>query len=69
MIGLKWMLMAAGAAMFGSAASVVAYDVYLAMQFQRLLGSTQPGPPQKATAHYSVQPALVLKTAQGMKHK
>jgi hypothetical protein len=48
MIALKWLLIAAGAAMFGSAASVVAYDVYLAMQFQRLMGPGEPGAAEKA---------------------
>ena len=31
MLGLKWLLMAVGFVMFGTAAGVVAYDVYLAM--------------------------------------
>jgi len=48
MYALKWLLMAAGIAMFGTAAGVVAYDVYLAIQFQRLLGSGQPGAAEKA---------------------
>jgi len=43
MFALKWLLMAAGVAMFGTAAGVVAYDVYLAMQFQKLIGSGEPG--------------------------
>src|SRR3984893_11501622 len=43
MFALKRLLMAAGVAMFGTAAGVVAYDVYLAMQFQKLLGSGEPG--------------------------
>jgi uncharacterized membrane protein len=30
MFALKWLLMVAGVAMFGTAAGVVAYDVYLA---------------------------------------
>ena len=42
MFALKWLLMAAGIAMFGTAAGVVAYDVYFAMQFQKLMGSV-PG--------------------------
>lgn len=48
MFALKWLLMAAGFAMFGTAAGVVAYDVYLAMQFQRLMGSGEPGAADKA---------------------
>src|ERR1700739_2700904 len=43
MLALKWLLMAVGFALFGTAAGVVAYDVYLAMQFQRLIGSGAPG--------------------------
>src|ERR1700688_4816200 len=48
MFALKWLLMAAGIAMFGTAAGVVAYDVYLAMQFQKLMGSGEPGAAEKA---------------------
>ncbi len=48
MFALKWLLMAAGVAMFGTAAGVVAYDVYLAMQFQKLIGSGEPGAAEKA---------------------
>jgi regulator of protease activity HflC (stomatin/prohibitin superfamily) len=48
MIALKWLLMAAGFAMFGTAAGVVAYDVYLALQFQKLMGSGQPGAAEMA---------------------
>src|SRR3984893_1396431 len=43
MFALRWLLMAAGVAMFGSAAGVVAYDVYLAMQFHKLMGSGDSG--------------------------
>src|SRR6202051_4871252 len=43
MFTLKWILMAAGVAMFGTAAGVIGYDVYLAMQFQKLMGSGEPG--------------------------
>ena len=32
MLALKWLLIAAGIAMFGTAAAVVGYDVYLAVQ-------------------------------------
>ena len=48
MIVLKWLLMAAGIAIFGSTAGVVAYDVYLAMQFQKLMASGQAGAAEKA---------------------
>jgi hypothetical protein len=40
--------MAAGIAMFGTATGVVAYDVYLAMQFQKLMRSREPGAAKKA---------------------
>lgn len=48
MLILKWLLMVAGVAMFGTAAGVVAYDVYLATQFQKLMGSGEPGATEKA---------------------
>jgi regulator of protease activity HflC (stomatin/prohibitin superfamily) len=48
MFTLKWLLMAAGVAMFGTAAGVVGYDVYLAMEFQRLIGVGGPGAAEKA---------------------
>ncbi len=48
MLALKWLLMAAGFAMFGTAAGVVAYDVYLAMQFQKLMKSGESGATGKA---------------------
>ena len=48
MLALRWLLMAAGVAMFGTAVGVVAYDVYLAMQFQKLMGSGEPGAAEKA---------------------
>lgn len=43
MVALKWLLMVAGVAMFGTAAGVVAYDVYLSMQFQKLMNSGESG--------------------------
>lgn len=43
MFALKWLLMTMGVAMFGTAAGVVGYDVYLAMQFHKLVGSGEPG--------------------------
>ena len=43
MFALRWLLMAAGVAMFGTAAGVVGYDVYLAIQFQKLMRSEEPG--------------------------
>ncbi len=37
MSALKWLLMLMGAAVFGSAGALVAYDVYLSEQLRRLL--------------------------------
>jgi hypothetical protein len=37
MSALKWLLMLVGAAAFGSAGALVAYDIYLAEQLRRLL--------------------------------
>jgi regulator of protease activity HflC (stomatin/prohibitin superfamily) len=48
MIALKWLLMAVGVALFGTAAGVVGYDVYLAVQFQRLMEAGEPGAAAKA---------------------
>lgn len=48
MVALRWLLTVAGVAMFGTAAGVVVYDVYLAMQFQKLIGSGQPGAAERA---------------------
>jgi regulator of protease activity HflC (stomatin/prohibitin superfamily) len=50
MLALKWLLMAVGVAMFGTAAGVVAYDVYLAMQFQKVMGLGEHGAAEKAGA-------------------
>jgi hypothetical protein len=36
MVVLKWLLMLAGAALFGSAGALVAYDIYLSEQLRRL---------------------------------
>ena len=41
MSALKWLLMAVGAAVFGSAGALVAYDVYLSEQLRRLLSRNQ----------------------------
>jgi hypothetical protein len=43
MLLLKYLLVIAGFAMFGSAAALVAYDVYLAAQLRRLLSGEGPG--------------------------
>jgi len=61
MFALKWLLMAAGVAMFGTAVGVVAYDVYLAMQFQKLMGSGEPGAAEKAGTSRSIRWPLAAK--------
>jgi len=61
MFALKWLLMAAGIAMFGTAAGVVAYDVYLAMQFQKLMGSGEPGAAEKAGTSRPIRWTLAAK--------
>jgi hypothetical protein len=50
MLAMKWLLMAARVAMFGTAAGVVAHDVYLAMQFQKLMHLGEHGAAEKAGA-------------------
>src|SRR5579872_1777581 len=61
MFALKWLLMAAGVAMFGTAAGVVGYDVYLAMQFQRLMGSGEPGAAESAGQNRPIRWLLAAK--------
>jgi regulator of protease activity HflC (stomatin/prohibitin superfamily) len=58
---MKWLLMAAGIAMFGTAAGVVAYDVILAMQFQRLMDSGEPGAAEKAGSSRPIRWGLAAK--------
>jgi len=41
MSALKWLLMVVGAAVFGSAVALVAYDIYLAEQLRRLLSGNR----------------------------
>jgi len=43
MLALRWLLMAVGVGLFGTAAGIVAYDVYLAVRFQKLLGAGESG--------------------------
>jgi regulator of protease activity HflC (stomatin/prohibitin superfamily) len=43
MLVLKYLLMILGAGLFGSAAALVIYDIYLASQLRRLLGRGEPG--------------------------
>src|SRR5260370_39699939 len=61
MFALKWLLMAAGFAMLGTAAGVVGYDVYLAMQFQKLMGSGEPGAAGQAGTRRPMRWPLVMK--------
>jgi regulator of protease activity HflC (stomatin/prohibitin superfamily) len=61
MFALKWLLMAVGIAIFGTAAGVVAYDVYLAMQFQRLMGSGDAGAAEKAGTRRPIRLPLASK--------
>src|SRR3984957_4886349 len=61
MFALKWLLMAAGIAVFGTAAGVVAYDVYLAMQFQKLMGSGEPGAAERARTRRPIRWPLAAK--------
>ena len=61
MFALKWLLMAAGFAMFGTAAGVVAYDVYLAMQFQKLIGLGEPGAAEEAGPRRPIRWPLAAK--------
>src|SRR5260221_5813058 len=61
MFTLKWLLMAAGIAMFGTAAGVVAYDVYLAMQFQKLMDSGEPGAAEKAGTRRPIRWPLAIR--------
>lgn len=45
MLLIKYLLMGIGIAMFGSAAAILGYDVYLAMLARRVLASAPPGEP------------------------
>ena len=53
--------MVAGVAMFGTAAGVVGYDVYLATQFHKLMGSGEPGAAEKAGPRRPVRWQLAAK--------
>ncbi len=61
MLALKWLLMAGGLAMFGVAVGIVAYDVYLALQFQRLMSAGQPGADELAGTHRPIRWPLAAK--------
>src|SRR5580704_2493363 len=58
---MKWLLLAAGFVMFGTAVGVVGYDVYLAMQFQKLMGSGEPGAAEKAGPRRPIRWQLAVK--------
>ena len=61
MLAMKWLLMAAGVLLFGTAAGLVAYDVYLAMQFHRLMGSGEPGAARKPGPPAPIRRSLAAK--------
>ncbi len=61
MIALKWLLMAVGLAVFGTAAGLVGYDVYFEMQFQRLMGSGEPGAAERAGTRRPIRWPLDIK--------
>ncbi|HEX4642530.1 MAG TPA: hypothetical protein VH161_03650, partial [Candidatus Acidoferrales bacterium] len=61
MFAMKWLLMAAGFAMFGTAAGVVAYDVYLALQFQKLMRSGEAGAAEMAGTRRPIRWQLAAK--------
>src|SRR5712692_5011053 len=61
MLALKWLMMAAGIAMFGTAAGLVGYDVYLAMQFQKLMGAGASGAAGPAEPRRPARWALATK--------
>jgi regulator of protease activity HflC (stomatin/prohibitin superfamily) len=58
MMSLKWFLEAVSVLMFGSAAGVVGYDVYLAIQFQRLMSSGESGAAAQPDARRPLRPAI-----------
>src|SRR2546427_11913405 len=45
MLLLKYLLLAAGIGLFAGAAAIIAYDVYVAAQLRRLLGSGEAAEP------------------------
>ena len=61
MFAMKWLLMTVGVAMFGAAAGVVGYDVYLAVQFQKLMNSGEPGAAEKAGPRRPLRLSLAAK--------
>ena len=63
MVALKWLLMILGISLFGSAAALVAYDVYLAAQLRWLLKQESEGgePGAGAAAFLPVRPSAAVR--------
>ena len=63
MVALKWLLMILGISLFGSAAALVAYDVYLAAQLRWLLKQESEGgePGAGAAAFLPVRPYAAVR--------
>jgi regulator of protease activity HflC (stomatin/prohibitin superfamily) len=61
MLVLKYLLLVVGIGLFGSAAAVLAYDVYLAIQLERLLRRAEPGaaPPARRSFRWRLAGRLV----------
>ncbi|HET7751570.1 MAG TPA: SPFH domain-containing protein [Terriglobales bacterium] len=62
MLLIKYLLMAVGIAMFGSAAAVLGYDLYLMAMARRILAQLQPGQtaPEERELRWRVGVALVV---------
>jgi regulator of protease activity HflC (stomatin/prohibitin superfamily) len=62
MLLIKYLLMAVGIAMFGSAAAVLGYDLYLMAMARRVLAQLQPGQtaPEEREVRWRVGVALVV---------
>ncbi len=58
MLALKWFLEVVSVLMFGSAAGVVGYDVYLAIQFQRLMSSGESGAAAQPDVRRPIRPLI-----------
>jgi hypothetical protein len=61
MFAVKLLLMVLGIAMFGSAAGVIAYDVYFALQFQKLMGSGEPEAAENVVLSRSIHEPIPAK--------
>jgi regulator of protease activity HflC (stomatin/prohibitin superfamily) len=62
MLLIKYLLMGVGIAMFGSAAAILGYDLYLMAMARRAVAQLQPGqtPPEEGAVRWRVGAALVL---------